>query len=99
MPTIISKSKFKPAALEYFRQVQETQEELIISDHGKPVLKIVPYRAKSTIAPDPLTALRGTLKRYEQPFEPLSEIWEAAKPKLPGSICNDHKLLSDHQFE
>lgn len=79
MPAMVSKSKFKPAALEYFRRVQETQEELIISDHGKPVLKIIPYREAKTNTIDPLTKLRGTLKRYEQPFEPIEEIWESAK--------------------
>jgi antitoxin (DNA-binding transcriptional repressor) of toxin-antitoxin stability system len=79
VPTIVSKSKYKPAALEYFRQVQESLEELIISDHGKPVLKIVPFQVKSGPESDPLTALRGTLKRYEQPFEPLPEIREATK--------------------
>ncbi len=79
MPSIVSKSKFKPAALEYFRRVQEMQEELIISDHGKPVLKIIPYREVEKTAIDPLVKLRGTLKRYEQPFEPIGEIWESAK--------------------
>lgn len=79
MRTIVSKSKFKPAALEYLRHVQETQEELIISDHGKPVLKIIPYREEEKTAIDPLAKLRGTLKRYEQPFDPIGEIWESAK--------------------
>ena len=79
MPTIISKSKFKPAASEYFRQVQETQEELIISDHGKPVLKIVPYHDPAHSKTDPISALRGTLTRYEQPFDPITEDWESAK--------------------
>lgn len=79
MPAMISKSKFKPAALEYFRRVQETQEELIISDHGKPVLKIIPYREVEKTASDPLAKLRGTLKRYEHPFEPIGEIWESSK--------------------
>ena len=36
----ISKSKFKPRALEYFREVEKTGKALIITDHGKPVLKI-----------------------------------------------------------
>ena len=79
MPTIISKSKFKPAALEYFRQVQETQEELIISDHGKPVLKIVPYHDPAHSKTDSISALRGMLTRYEQPFDPIAEVWESTK--------------------
>lgn len=79
MSNIISKSKFKPAALEYFRRVQETQEELIISDHGKPVLKIVPYHAATKNKVDPLAKLRGTLRRYEQPFDAVQEVWDSAK--------------------
>ena len=79
MPTTISKSKFKPAALQYFRHVQETQEELIISDRGKPVLKIIPYREAAKSATDPLAKLRGTLKRYEQPFDPVAEVWESLR--------------------
>ena len=43
MENMISKSQFKPRALHYFREVEKTGKELVISDHGKPVLKIVPY--------------------------------------------------------
>ena len=54
MNTIVSKSKFKARALEYFRSVQRTGKLLIITDHGKPVVKIVPYRedpeAQSTVS-------------------------------------------------
>jgi len=41
MKNMISKSKFKPRALHYFREVEQTGRELIISDRGKPVLKTV----------------------------------------------------------
>jgi len=75
MPIQVSKSQFKPKSLEYFRQVQETGEPIIITDHGKPVLKIVPYMA----APDDLLqALRGSVTKYEDPLEPVGlEDWEA----------------------
>ena len=43
MAQVVSKSQFKPRALQYFREVQEKGVELIITDHGKPVVKIVPY--------------------------------------------------------
>jgi PIN domain nuclease of toxin-antitoxin system len=39
MTETVSKSKFKPLALEYFRRVQETGEEIVITDRGKPVAK------------------------------------------------------------
>jgi hypothetical protein len=38
MEQVVSKSQFKPRALQYFREVQEKGLELIITDHGKPVL-------------------------------------------------------------
>ncbi len=74
MPTHMSKSQFKPKSLEYFRQVQETGEPIIITDHGKPVLKIVPY----TPSPDDLLkALRGSVVKYDDPLEPVgTDDWE-----------------------
>ena len=72
----VSKSKFKPHALEYFRKVQNTGKEIIVTDRGKPVLKISAY------APDPaatLKSLRNTVVRYVDPTEPVDEQWEALK--------------------
>lgn len=75
MEKIVSKSKFKPRALEYFREVEQSGKELIISDHGKPVLKIVPYTHDPLAA---LKALRNTVARYENPTEPVGlDDWEA----------------------
>lgn len=70
----ISKSKFKPKALEYFRDVQETGKPIIITDRGKPVLKLVPYIEKSESI---LESLRNTVLQYEAPMEPVGlEDWE-----------------------
>jgi prevent-host-death family protein len=77
MDTTISKSRFKARALEYLRQVERTGKELIITDHGKPVLRVTPY------APDPagaLAALRGSVIRYDDPTEPVGlEDWESLR--------------------
>jgi prevent-host-death family protein len=73
----VSKSKFKPQALKYFREVQRTQRELIITERGKPVLKVVPYLDDPRKA---LRTLRGSLVRYEKPTEPVGlEDWESLK--------------------
>ncbi len=74
---IVSKSRFKPKALEYFRQVEQTGRALIITDQGKPVLKIIPF----TERPDEiLKQLRGTVKKYDSPFQPVgTEDWNALK--------------------
>lgn len=43
MEATVSKSQFKPKALEYFRSVETTGKELVITDHGRPVLRIIPW--------------------------------------------------------
>jgi prevent-host-death family protein len=71
----VSKSRFKAHALEYFREVQRTGRELVITDRGEPVLKIVPYRAEPGRA---LLTLRESVVRYDAPKEPVGEDdWEA----------------------
>ena len=77
MENIVSKSNFKPHALKYFRQIEQTGEALIITDHGKPTLKIVPYDDNPM---DKLKSLRGTVVEYVDPMEPVAEEdWEALK--------------------
>jgi prevent-host-death family protein len=77
MEKMISKSQFKPHALKYFREVEKTGQEIIISDRGKPVLKIIPYTENPEEA---LKALRDTVIMYNDPTEPVGlEDWEALK--------------------
>ncbi|TFU14030.1 type II toxin-antitoxin system Phd/YefM family antitoxin [Thermus tengchongensis] len=68
----VSKTHFKAHALELLRRVETTGEPLLITHRGKPVLEVRPYREE-----DPLTKLRGTLARYQEPTEPTGEAWEA----------------------
>ena len=77
MDNMISKSQFKPRALHYFREIEKTGKELVISDHGKPVLKIMPYVENPEEA---LKVLRDTVLKYEDPTEPVGlEDWDALK--------------------
>lgn len=77
MERMVSKSKFKARALEYFRQVEETGEEFTITDHGQPVLKVIPYSPNSEGA---LKVLRNSVLKYEDPMEPVVlEDWKALK--------------------
>ena len=70
----ISKSKFKPKAFEYFRLVEETNIELYITDHGKPVVKIVPYQPSDD---KDIKELRGLVEKYDEPTEPVHVDWDA----------------------
>lgn len=75
MGETVSKSKFKAKALQYLRAVEHGGEELVITDRGRPVVKVVPLSHD----PDALLApFRGTLVDYVEPTEPVaSEDWEA----------------------
>lgn len=73
----VSKSKFKAKALELMRQIEVSGESLIITDHGKPSLEI---RKLATEKSDPFERLRGSVLRYDDPFEPVGvKDWEALK--------------------
>ena len=76
MPRRLSKSEFKPRALEIFREVQSSGEEVIITDKGRPVLRIVPIveDIDALLAP-----LHGSVLRYDDPTEPVDVEWEASR--------------------
>jgi prevent-host-death family protein len=73
--TTVSKSALKAKMLEYFRKVEETGEELIVTDNNQPVLRIVPIRKR--IPADTLFAdVRGRGIVYrEDPLAPTSDEW------------------------
>ena len=74
MANYISKSSFKPHALKYFRQIQDDGQELIITDHAKPVIKIIPFREEPQVI---LEELRNSVIRYDDPCEPVGQNdWE-----------------------
>jgi prevent-host-death family protein len=77
MTSSVSKSRFKAHALEYFRQVETSGKPLIITDRGKPVLRLVPYRGDPDSA---LRVLRETVVKYRAPTRPVGEDdWESGE--------------------
>ncbi len=44
----VAKSVLKAKMLAYFREVEETGEELIVLNYNTPVLKISPYKEKKS---------------------------------------------------
>ena len=70
----VSKSQFKARALEYLRRVEATGEELVITDRGRAVVRVVPYVGR---ADNPRDKLRGSVLAYEDPTEPIAlDEWE-----------------------
>ncbi len=74
MEKTLSKAKFKPKVLEYLRQVENSGEEIVITDRGRPVVRIVPYEQDHEHILGPL---RGSVLEYVDPTEPVGEEdWE-----------------------
>ena len=74
MEETVSKSQFKARALEYLRQIEQGKT-LVITDHGRPVARVTPYRLDAEQA---LWQLRDTVLRYDDPTEPVGlSDWEA----------------------
>lgn len=75
--TAVSKSRFKARALHYFRIVEQSRKPIVITDRGRPVVKVVPY---SENPEEILRELRNSVVKYESPMAPVGlEDWEALK--------------------
>lgn len=73
---LISKTEFKAHAHEVLREIENSGQPRVITDHGKPTLEI--RKLRQTEIP-PLELLRGTVVKYEQATQPVSdEDWENA---------------------
>jgi len=70
----VSKSALKAKMLEYFRRVEETGRELVVTDNNQPTLRIVPIRQRipaATLFAD----VRGKVVYHEDVLTPTAEEW------------------------
>lgn len=74
MENTISKSKLKAKMLEVFRELEATGGELVVTEHGRPVLKIVPIRSKRTIQ-EIFGPVQGQVVYLEDINTPTIEEW------------------------
>lgn len=75
MNASVSKSQFKPKALEYLRLVEQLKQPLVITHAGKPVVRILPYLSDQKQMPK---SLKGTVIAYTDPTKPVAQAnWEA----------------------
>jgi len=71
---VVSKSALKARMLEYFRRVEESGEELVVTDHDEPVLRIVPIQKRVSTA-SVFADVRGRVVYHEDPLAPTSDEW------------------------
>jgi prevent-host-death family protein len=70
----VSKGVLKAKMLEYFREVEQTGEELIVTDNNTPVLKVVPLRQRRPAAAV-FADLRGHVVYREDVLTPTTDEW------------------------
>jgi prevent-host-death family protein len=73
-PDWVSAADFKSTCLELMDRVRETRAEYVVTKHGRPVAKLVPY-----IEPQRkrfFGFMKGTVLKYERPLDPLDDEWD-----------------------
>jgi prevent-host-death family protein len=73
MSCTVSKSGFMGNSSQYLRIVEETGTELIVTDHGRPVIRITAYLALPS-----RISLGGSALRYERPVDPVGDVFRDA---------------------
>jgi prevent-host-death family protein len=67
----VSAARFKTTCLELMDRVRETGVEYVVTKHGVPVAKLVPY-----VESEPTRffgSMKGTVLAYDRPLEPLDD--------------------------
>lgn len=72
--TRFSATEFKARCLALMDRVRRTREEIVVTKHGRPVAKLVPYGEE---APAVFGHLRGTVGAYGDLVTPIGVAWEA----------------------
>jgi antitoxin (DNA-binding transcriptional repressor) of toxin-antitoxin stability system len=77
MTQMISKSKLKAQMLAIFRQLEAEGQELIVTDQGKPVLKITPLKPKNKVA-ELFGEYQGKVIYHADINQPTLDEWDEA---------------------
>jgi prevent-host-death family protein len=72
-----SKSVLKNQLLELLRRLEETGEEIIVTDHNRPVATIQPWRERGS-AEAVFGPWRGKLRVHADLTSPVGDDWEDA---------------------
>jgi prevent-host-death family protein len=67
---------FKAKCLALIDDVNQTKEPIIITKHGKPKVKIIPYDSEKDMVQKPL---KGAATYIGDVVSPLDEAWDAAQ--------------------
>ena len=82
MTKSVSKGTLKEKMLEYFREIERSEEEVIVTDNRVPVLKIIPLQSKKKSVDEVFAAVRGIHFSVEELVSPTLEEWSEANTIL-----------------
>lgn len=70
----VSKGILKAKMLEYFRHVEQTGEELIVTNNNIPTLKVIPIKKKKSVL-EVFSDLRGKVHIDDSIMDPDTAEW------------------------
>ncbi len=73
-PRTIKASEFKAKCLKLMDEVAESGEEIVITKHGRPVSRLLPYREKPQ---SPFGRDRDIIQIHSDLDEPIDVAWDA----------------------
>jgi prevent-host-death family protein len=65
----LAAAAFKATCLELMDRVRETGGEYIVTKHGRPVAKLVPYAEPARVSF--FGSMKGSVLKYDGPFDPI----------------------------
>ena len=65
----VAAAEFKARCLELMDRVRQTGAEYVVTKHGSPVARLVPYR--NLEASSFFGSMKGTVLKFERPFDPI----------------------------
>lgn len=72
--TVVSKTMLKEKMNEYFQKVEESGEELLVTQDEVPVLKIVPLKKRKKVE-EVFADVQGSIKYHGDILEPETKEW------------------------
>jgi len=74
VPMTLAKNAVKAKLLEYFRYVESTGEDIIVTDHGRPSIRISAIRRGDSVA-EVFAAYRGKVRIKGDPLGSTEDEW------------------------
>jgi prevent-host-death family protein len=72
----VAAADFKATCLQLMERVRESRAEYVVTKHGTPVARLVPYDAPDEQPRKFLGSMKGTVLHFARPTDALDESWD-----------------------